>query len=53
MLNMVATTALAGALLALFLERQFGVPFYDPAAAAARCSGSTCSGSTRTRPCTS
>ena len=31
MLNMVATTALAGALLALFLERQFGVPFYDPA----------------------
>jgi cytochrome c oxidase subunit 1 len=30
MLNMVATTALAGALLALFLERQFGVPFYDP-----------------------
>ncbi len=31
MLNMIATTALAGALLALFLERQFGVPFYDPA----------------------
>jgi cytochrome c oxidase subunit I len=30
-LNMVATTALAGALLALFLERVFGVPFYDPA----------------------
>ena len=30
MLNMVATTALAGALLALFLERTFGVPFYDP-----------------------
>jgi len=30
MLNMVATTALAGALLALFLERQFNVPFYDP-----------------------
>jgi cytochrome c oxidase subunit 1 len=29
-LNMVATTALAGALLALFLERQFGVPFYNP-----------------------
>ncbi len=29
-LNMVATTALAAALLALFLERQFGVPFYDP-----------------------
>jgi len=31
MLSMVATTALAGALLALFLERTFGVPFYDPA----------------------
>ncbi len=30
MLSMVATTALAGALLALFLERTFGVPFYDP-----------------------
>ena len=29
-LNMIATTALAAALLALFLERQFGVPFYDP-----------------------
>ncbi len=29
-LNMVATTALAAALLALFLERQFGVPFYNP-----------------------
>ncbi len=29
-LSMVATTALAGALMALFLERQFGVPFYDP-----------------------
>ena len=29
-LNMVATTALAAALLALFLERQFGIPFYDP-----------------------
>jgi cytochrome c oxidase subunit I len=26
----VATTALAAALLALFLERQFGVPFFDP-----------------------
>jgi cytochrome c oxidase subunit 1 len=31
MLNMIATTALAGALLALFLERVFDVPFYDPA----------------------
>ena len=31
MLNMVATTALAGALTALFIERQFNVPFYDPA----------------------
>ncbi|GAC1546926.1 MAG: cytochrome c oxidase subunit I [Candidatus Velthaea sp.] len=30
-LSMIATTALAGALLALFLERVFGVPFYDPA----------------------
>ncbi len=30
-LSMVATTALAGALAALFIERQFGVPFYDPA----------------------
>ncbi len=29
-LSMVATTALAGALMALFLERTFGVPFYDP-----------------------
>jgi cytochrome c oxidase subunit 1 len=29
-LNMIATTALAAALLALFLERQFGIPFYDP-----------------------
>jgi cytochrome c oxidase subunit 1 len=31
MLNMIATTALAGALLGLFLERVFDVPFYDPA----------------------
>ena len=30
-LNMIATTALAGALLALFLERVFDIPFYDPA----------------------
>jgi len=29
-LSMIATTALSGALLALFLERVFGVPFYDP-----------------------
>jgi hypothetical protein len=29
-LNMIATTALAAALLALFLERVFHVPFYDP-----------------------
>ncbi len=29
-LSMVATTALAAALAALFIERQFGVPFYDP-----------------------
>ena len=27
---MIATTALAAALAALFIERQFGVPFYDP-----------------------
>ena len=31
LLNMIATTALAAALLALFLERVFDVPFYDPA----------------------
>ena len=30
-LNMIATTALAAALLALFLERVFSIPFYDPA----------------------
>jgi cytochrome c oxidase subunit 1 len=30
-LNMIATTALAAALLALFLERVFDIPFYDPA----------------------
>ena len=30
MLNMIATTALAAALAALFLERQFDIPFYDP-----------------------
>ena len=30
-LSMIATTALAGALLALFIERVFGVPFFDPA----------------------
>jgi cytochrome c oxidase subunit I len=29
-LSMIATTALSGALAALFLERVFGVPFYDP-----------------------
>ncbi len=29
-LVMIATTALAAALAALFMERQFGVPFYDP-----------------------
>jgi cytochrome c oxidase subunit I len=29
-LNMVATVALSAATMALFLERQFGVPFYDP-----------------------
>jgi cytochrome c oxidase subunit 1 len=31
MLNMIATTALSAALAALFIERQFNVPFYDPA----------------------
>jgi len=31
LINMVATVALSGALLALFLERVYGVPFYDPA----------------------
>jgi cytochrome c oxidase subunit I len=31
LMNMVATVALSGALLALFLERTFNVPFYDPA----------------------
>ena len=31
LINMVATVALSGALLALFLERVFGIPFYDPA----------------------
>ena len=30
-LLMIATTALAAALAALFIERQFGVPFFDPA----------------------
>jgi cytochrome c oxidase subunit 1 len=30
MLNMVATVALSAALAALFIERTFGVPFYDP-----------------------
>jgi cytochrome c oxidase subunit 1 len=30
-LSMIATTALSGALAALFLERVFKVPFYDPA----------------------
>jgi cytochrome c oxidase subunit 1 len=30
LLNMVATVALSAALAALFMERQFGVPFYDP-----------------------
>jgi cytochrome c oxidase subunit I len=30
LINMVATVALSAALLALFLERVFGVPFYDP-----------------------
>ena len=29
-LSMIATTALAAALLALFLERVYGIPFYDP-----------------------
>ncbi|MGB6060918.1 MAG: cbb3-type cytochrome c oxidase subunit I, partial [Candidatus Aquilonibacter sp.] len=29
-LLMIATTALAAALAALFMEREFGVPFYDP-----------------------
>jgi cytochrome c oxidase subunit 1 len=29
-LLMIATTALNGALVALFIERQFGVPFFDP-----------------------
>jgi cytochrome c oxidase subunit I len=29
-LLMIATTALSAALAALFIERQFGVPFYDP-----------------------
>ena len=28
--SMIATTALAAALAALFIEREFGVPFYDP-----------------------
>ena len=29
-MSMIATTALAAALAALFMERQFGVPFFDP-----------------------
>jgi cytochrome c oxidase subunit 1 len=49
MLNMIATTALAAALAALFLERQFNVPFYDPGRGGSPCSGSTCSGSIPTR----
>jgi cytochrome c oxidase subunit 1 len=31
LMNMVATVALSAALAALFIERTFGVPFYDPA----------------------
>jgi cytochrome c oxidase subunit 1 len=31
LMNMVATVALSAALAALFMERVFGVPFYDPA----------------------
>ena len=48
LLNMIATAALSAALLALFFEHVFNVPFFDPSQGRQRrCSGSTCSGSTR------
>ncbi len=48
-----ATPVLSVTLVLLAVERVFGVGIFDPSWAATRCCSSTCSGSTRTRRCTS
>ena len=53
LIMVLGTPVLAITILLVAAERIFGVGIFDPAAAATRCSSSTCSGSIRTRPSTS
>ena len=54
LIQVLGTPVVAITIVMLFVERAFGFAIFDPASAAAiRCSSSTCSGSTRTRPSTS
>ena len=52
-LLLLALPVLAGAITMLLTDRNFGTTFFDAAAAAIRCSTSTCSGSSATPRCTS
>jgi cytochrome c oxidase subunit 1 len=52
-IQVLATPVLAITLLLLIMERALGIGIFDPRSAATRCSSSTSSGSTRTRPSTS
>jgi cytochrome c oxidase subunit 1 len=52
-IQVLATPVIGITLLLLAVERVFQVGIFDPASAATRCSTSTSSGSTRTRPSTS
>jgi hypothetical protein len=51
--HVLGTPVVAITLLLVVFERAFGFGIFDPPWAATRCCSSTCSGSTRTRPCTS
>jgi cytochrome c oxidase subunit 1 len=52
-LLLLALPVLAAAITMLLTDRNFGTTFFDPAAAAIRCSTSTCSGSSATPKSTS
>ena len=52
-LILMAFPVLTAALVMLFADRHFGTHIYTARAAACRCCGSTCSGSSATRRCTS
>ena len=51
--NLLAVPAVSLAFFLLWMDRQFGTHFYEAPGAASRCSGSTCSGSSRIRGSTS